>query len=100
LDDRHERTPLVGVPPEQGGDRRRLGGIGADAGGVARAVLGLVAADAARMTPPVSGPAVEGLKFSECLPTDLATQVVQARLADPRAVATTLGRTSRVVAST
>jgi hypothetical protein len=38
LDHRHERTTLVGAPAEQIGDNGGLGGIGAGASGVARAI--------------------------------------------------------------
>ena len=38
LHHRHERVPLVGIPPEQLGDQRGLGGVGAYAGGIAGAV--------------------------------------------------------------
>jgi len=50
--------------------------------------------------PAVNDPALDGLKFSECLPTDLAARVVQAWLADLPAVAAALRRATRVVAST
>lgn len=62
-----------------------------------RAVLGLVAADAGRMAPPVSDSAVEGLKFSECLPPDLAVRVVQTRLSDVVGTTATRGRRTRLV---
>ena len=35
LHQRHERARLVGIPPEQLGDQRGLGGVGAHAGGIA-----------------------------------------------------------------
>lgn len=50
-----------------------------------------------RLLPAVGVPALEGLKFSECLPQDLAEDVVRDRLADLRGVATTLGQPTRWV---
>ena len=46
---------------------------------------------------PAGEPAIDGLKFSECLPADLAARVVRARLADARGVAEVLGRATRTV---
>src|SRR3954462_6750594 len=43
--------------------------------------------------------AVEGLKFAECLPPDLAARMVRARLADADGVAGVLGRATRTVAA-
>jgi hypothetical protein len=40
---------------------------------------------------------MDGLKFAECLPADLAAGVVRARLADRLAVAEALGRPTRSV---
>ena len=47
--------------------------------------------------PQASEQALDGLKFSECLPPELATRVVQARLAGARCVALVLGRPMRIV---
>src|SRR4051812_12116101 len=47
--------------------------------------------------PPVSDQALDGLKFSECLPPELATHVVQARLSDARGVVEVLERRTRIV---
>jgi ATP-dependent Lhr-like helicase len=57
----------------------------------------LVAVDPARIVPAVSEQALDGLKFSECLPPDLARHVVRTRLADVQGTAATLGRTTRSV---
>jgi ATP-dependent helicase Lhr and Lhr-like helicase len=43
------------------------------------------------LTPWVTAEAVDGLKFSECLPRGLATKVVTRRLADPESTAHALG---------
>jgi ATP-dependent Lhr-like helicase len=51
------------------------------------------------MAPPVSDSAIEGLKFSECLPPDLAMRVVQTRLSDVVGTAATLGRRTRLVSN-
>jgi ATP-dependent helicase Lhr and Lhr-like helicase len=64
-----------------------------------RAVLNLVTADAEWMAPPVSESAVEGLKFSECLPAELAMQVVQTRLTDTQGTEATLSQPTRQAAS-
>ena len=42
---------------------------------------------------------LDGLKFSECLPRDLAAQVIQARLTDSEGVSAALGRPTRIVTS-
>ena len=47
--------------------------------------------------PQASEQALDGLKFSECLPPELATRVVQARLSDTRGVAEVLERPMRIV---
>jgi hypothetical protein len=46
----------------------------------------------------MSEAALEGLKFAECLPHEVAIRVVQGRLSDPRAVADAGGRRTRVIA--
>ena len=50
-----------------------------------------------RIVPQASEQALDGLKFSECLPPELATRVVQARLSDARGVAEVLERPTRIV---
>ena len=47
--------------------------------------------------PQASEQALEGLKFSECLPPELATGVVQVRLSDARSVARVLESSTRIV---
>jgi ATP-dependent Lhr-like helicase len=64
---------------------------------VEREVLRLVEADAVRIIPTVSEQALDGLKFSECLPDDLATRVAQARLSDVRGLTQVLARSTRFV---
>ena len=66
---------------------------------VERVVLGLSEDDAGGIVPLVSDSALDGLKFSECLPRDLAAQVVQARLTDFEGVSAVLGRPTRVITS-
>lgn len=43
------------------------------------------------LTPWVTAEAAEGLKFSECLPHSLATEVITRRLADPESTARARG---------
>ena len=43
------------------------------------------------LTPWLTTEAIDGLKFSDCLPTGLATEVITRRLADPQSTARTLG---------
>lgn len=49
------------------------------------------------MPVPVSGEAIEKLKFSSCLPVQLATRVLGMRLADERALRCTLAEPVRYV---
>jgi ATP-dependent Lhr-like helicase len=71
-----------------------------DRGEVERAILGLGEADAPGIVPAVNDSALDGLKFRECLPTDLAIRVVQTRLAATNAVAATLRLPTRIVTTT
>jgi ATP-dependent Lhr-like helicase len=64
---------------------------------VAGCLEDLVAVDPAQVLPAVSEQALDGLKFSECLPPNLARHVVRTRLADVCGTAATLGRTTRTV---
>ena len=66
---------------------------------VEREVQAIRSGDAAGITPAVSDAALDGLKFAECLPRDLATCVVRERLMDAPGVAAALGRRTRVVTS-
>ena len=54
---------------------------------VADAVRGLSDVDPRGIVPAVPEDALEGLKFSECLPVEVATETVQARLMDAEGVA-------------
>jgi ATP-dependent helicase Lhr and Lhr-like helicase len=65
---------------------------------VARA-LGVLRAHAARETSvAVEDAAIDGLKFSECLPRDLARDMLRTRLCDPQAVHDILEQPVRCVA--
>ena len=65
---------------------------------VERGLRDLAGSDLRGLGPMVIEAALEGLKFAECLPHELAVRVVQGRLSDPRAVADALGRRTRVIA--
>jgi ATP-dependent helicase Lhr and Lhr-like helicase len=67
-------------------------GMGAEA--IGAPLDGLQWADPGSLVAPAGEQAIDGLKFSECLPRDLAARVVRARLADGRGVAGVLGRTT------
>jgi ATP-dependent Lhr-like helicase len=69
--------------------------LGADT--IEVALDGLRLADPGSLLAPAGEQAIDGLKFSECLPRDLAARVVRARLADGRGVAGVLGRATRSV---
>jgi len=49
------------------------------------------------LRPVVDERAIEGLKFSECLPHDLALDMLRARLCDPAATSSALHRPLRFV---
>jgi hypothetical protein len=61
------------------------------------ALDGLREVDPGSLVAPASDQAIDGLKFSECLPRDLAARVVQSRLADARGVTGALGQVTRTV---
>jgi ATP-dependent Lhr-like helicase len=67
---------------------------------VERELLSLGRHDASGIAPAVSDQAVDGLKFSECLPRALAVRVVRERLTDATGAAAALDRPTRVVLST
>jgi ATP-dependent Lhr-like helicase len=67
---------------------------------VERAVLRLADADAAGMEPQVDGTALDGLKFSGCLPRELALTTLAARLRDEPAIRSALSQPTRVVGGT
>ena len=54
--------------------------------------------DASLLAPPVSDDAIEGLKFSRCLPRELATRMLSNRLADPAACREAINERLRFVA--
>ncbi|AGA26312.1 DEAD/DEAH box helicase [Singulisphaera acidiphila] len=58
---------------------------------------GLADAAPGQIVPPADEQALDGLKFSECLPSGLASRVVQTRLSDIRGVAEVLERPMRIV---
>jgi ATP-dependent Lhr-like helicase len=60
-------------------------------------IRSLVNARPDQIVPQADEQALEGLKFSECLPHELATRVVQSRLSDERGVADVISRSVRIV---
>jgi ATP-dependent Lhr-like helicase len=64
---------------------RLRGGLGVEA--VQAGLRAIRLAPEESLVAPVSAEAIEGLKFSECLPPDVAAATVAARLSDTRAVA-------------
>jgi hypothetical protein len=64
---------------------------------IEREIRCLADVDPGSFGPPVNGSALDDLKFAECLPNDLATRVVQERLADEPAVAGVLGKPARAL---
>ncbi|MHB8973732.1 MAG: DEAD/DEAH box helicase [Pirellulaceae bacterium] len=62
-----------------------------------RAIRELRSVNAADLVPAIEPAAVEGLKFSECLPPGLAIQVLQSRTRDPVGVSTLLREPIRFV---
>ena len=69
----------------------------ADLGAVARAIESLPDVNPREIVPSVSEDALEGLKFSVCLPPHVASEVVRERLADRPGVAQVIERRTRVV---
>lgn len=53
--------------------------------------------DPGRITAPANDAALEGLKFSECLSTGVAADVVESRLSDPEAIDMVLSRATWVI---
>ncbi len=66
-------------------------------GTVERGLRELLGTDPAHLRPPDNEQALDGLKFSECLPSDLASDVVRTRISDPEGVRTALGQPTRFV---
>ncbi|MBI3800153.1 MAG: ATP-dependent helicase [Deltaproteobacteria bacterium] len=64
---------------------------------IGQALAELQARDISKMRPAVEEQAIDGLKFSQCLPHDLAAHVLEARLRDPAAVESMLHRPRRFV---
>lgn len=62
-----------------------------------QAIKSLQSKDAASFLPNIDQAALDGLKFSECLPQDLALDVLRSRLQDIEAVDSTLTRPVRFV---
>jgi hypothetical protein len=98
-DQRRTRPRTADSPGREGhlGQLRRQvpPGLGVEA--IGPPVDGLRGADPGGLVAPVSEQAIDGLKFSECLPRDLAARVVRARLADAKEVSEMLDRATRTV---
>src|SRR5258706_470320 len=56
--------------------------------------------DAAAVNPSIPESIAQELKFSECLPAELAAEVVEARLSDREGIRATLARVRRIVVDT
>jgi ATP-dependent helicase Lhr and Lhr-like helicase len=67
---------------------------------VAEALRQIASQDPATMLPSVEEPALEGLKFSGCLPSDLGLAVLAARMQDLPAIRKVLPQPLRVVSGT
>ena len=72
-------------------------GAGAHLGAVARAIESLRGVDPRQIVPSVSEDALQGLKFSVCLPPHVASEVVREHFADGPGVAQVIERRPRVV---
>jgi ATP-dependent Lhr-like helicase len=66
-------------------------------GDIDQEIRRLAAADPDSLRAPVSEAARDGLKFAECLPAELANQVIEERLSDSAAIAATMARPTRTV---
>ena len=64
------------------------------------AVRELSSRDPSLMVPPVEEAALEGLKFSQCLPKELALATLASRLRDDAAIRAVLAQRVRVVSGT
>jgi ATP-dependent Lhr-like helicase len=64
---------------------------------IEQAIASLRSQDVTSMYPAVDELAIDGLKFSECLPTDLATEMLERRLQDPDATGRILEVPVRIV---
>ena len=65
---------------------------------IINAIHAIRALDAETLVPEVTTKALEGLKFSACLPPELASRVLQRRMADSDAVRRVLAEPARLVA--
>jgi ATP-dependent helicase Lhr and Lhr-like helicase len=66
---------------------------------IGQALDELRARDARKMRPAVEEQAIDGLKFSECLPHNLAVHILEARLCDPAAVKDAVHQPTRFIVS-
>jgi ATP-dependent helicase Lhr and Lhr-like helicase len=66
---------------------------------IGQALDELRARDARKMRPAVEEQAIDGLKFSECLPHNLAVHILEARLCDPAAVKGAFHKPTRFIVS-
>ena len=77
----------------------KIGGEPSDSA-VANAIHTIRALDAETFRPEVTAKALEGLKFSACLPPELASRVLQRRMTDSDAVRRALAEPARLVTVT
>jgi hypothetical protein len=75
----------------------RVAGPGQPLDRIEQEIRRFAAVDPGSLQPPVSDAARDELKFAECLPVELAEQVVQERLGDPMGVAGILVSPARIV---
>jgi ATP-dependent Lhr-like helicase len=75
----------------------KIGGEPSDSA-IVNAIQAIRALDAEKLVPNVTTKALEGLKFSACLPPDLATRVLQLRMTDSDAVRRVLAEPAQLVA--
>ena len=66
---------------------------------IERALEQLRSRDASEMRPAVEERAIEGLKFSECVPSDVAVEMLQIRLRDLVGLSHTIEEDPRLVAA-
>jgi ATP-dependent Lhr-like helicase len=65
---------------------------------IQQAVKEVRSRDVASIRPVIDEDAIEGLKFSECLPNHLAVEMLEQRLSDTESTRKTLEQTERYVA--
>ena len=66
---------------------------------VVNAIHAIRTLDAENLLPEVTTKAVEGLKFNECLPPEMATRVLQRRMADVDGARRVLGEAVKLVSA-